>query len=157
MVLCTECYIQKDNKTLMLYRNKKKDDINAGKWIGIGGKLLPGESPEECLLREVMEEAGVTLTEYRLRGFITFAAKADDGALIGPMYWFVYTATAFTGEIGECDEGTLEWINNDKLMGLDLWEGDRIHWEILLSGGGFFSVKYLYRGDRLESHSIEIY
>lgn len=152
MVLCTECYIQQHNQTLMLYRNKKKNDINQGKWIGLGGKFEPGESPEQCLLREIREEAGVTLTDYRLRGITTFVAQESD-----PMYLFVYTAGAYEGEIGVCDEGTLSWIDNDKIHALSLWEGDRLLWQWLLTDERFFSARFEYNGEVLAQHSVTFY
>ena len=155
MTLCTECYIRQNGKTLMLYRNKKENDINEGKWIGFGGKFEPGESPEECLLREIKEEIGVTLTEYKMRGVVTFLTidKPDD-----PMYLFVYTASAFTGEIKkQCDEGMPEWVDDNKILGLDLWEGDKIFWEWILGGGPFFSLKLTYDGDRLIGNDYRLY
>ncbi len=150
-VLCSECYIQKDNKTLMLHRTKKKNDINHEKWIGVGGKFEAGESPEECLLREVKEEAGVTLTSYRMRGVITFVVLGDEGEgkLADEILIFVFTADGFTGDIIECDEGDLSWIDNDKILDLNLWEGDRVFWEWLLSDKPFFSAKFTYRGDKM--------
>ncbi len=154
MQLCTECYIQRDGKTLMLYRNKKEHDINAGKWLGVGGKFEPGESPEQCLLREVREEAGVTLTEFRLRGVMTFVTL--DGSS-EPLYIFIFTASAFTGEIGDCDEGTLQWIDTDKIADLDLWEGDRIFWEWILRDRGFFSAYFEYDHDALVRHNVTFY
>ena len=154
MTLCAECYIQKDNKTLMLYRNKKENDINEGKWIGLGGKFELGESPEECLLREVREEAGVTVTEYQLRGILTFQIldKPDE-----PLYIFIYTVSAFEGEIGMCEEGTLEWIDNEKILDLNLWEGDRLFWSWLLEEKGFFSANFKYREDKLVNHEVIFY
>jgi len=154
MILCTECYIQKDNKTLMLYRNKKKNDINHGKWIGIGGKFDVGESPEECLLREVREEAGVLLTEYQLKGILTFQVIDD---LSEPMYIFVYTASAYEGEVGECDEGTLAWIDTDKILELELWEGDRLFWGWMLEEKGFFSANFKYKQDKLVDCQVRFY
>ena len=154
MILCTECYIQKENKTLMLYRNKKKDDINKGKWIGLGGKFELGESPEECLLREVKEEVGVNLTEFALRGILTFqtALQANE-----PIYIFIYTASDYEGEIKECSEGTLEWIDNDKILELNLWEGDRLFWGWLLENRGLFSANFKYSQDELIDYKVNFY
>jgi 8-oxo-dGTP diphosphatase len=149
----------------MLYRNKKKNDVNQGKWIGLGGKFERGESPEECLFREIKEEAGVIPAQYRLRGVITFvtydAAPAEPAAkyaLSGePMYLFVYTVSAYEGEISACDEGTLAWVENEKIMELDLWEGDRLLWKWLLEDERFFSAKFEYVGERLVGHSVGFY
>ena len=154
MILCTDCYIQRDNKTLMLYRNKKKNDINQGKWIGVGGKFEPGESPEECLIREVKEEAGVTLTEFKLRGILTFQIM-DEGS--EPLYIFIYTASDFIGEIGECDEGTLEWVDTNKILELELWEGDRLFWDWILHDERMFSANFKYREDKLIEHQVTFY
>jgi len=154
MILCTECYIQKDNKTLMLYRNKKKDDINQGKWIGLGGKFDAGESPEECLMREVKEETGVLITEYQLRGILTFQVI---DTLSEPMYIFVYTASAYEGEVGECDEGTLEWIDTEKILELELWEGDRLFWGWMSEEKGFFSANFKYMQDKLVDYQVSFY
>ena len=154
MILCTECYIQKDNKTLMLYRNKKKNDINQGKWIGLGGKFEFGESPEECLVREVKEEAGVLITEFTLKGILTFQVIDDQTE---PMYIFVYTALAYEGDIVECDEGTLEWIDTEKILELDLWEGDRLFWGWMLEGKRFFSANFKYKQDRLIDYQVSFY
>jgi len=154
MILTTECYIQKDGQTLMLYRNKKEHDINKGKYIGVGGKFEPGESPEECLLREVKEEAGVTLTDFRLRGLVTFVML--DGSS-EPIYMFVFTANGFTGEITECDEGELRWVDTDKLFTLGLWEGDKLFWRWLLEDERFFSAKFVYNGDVLVEHEEVFY
>jgi len=138
----------------MLYRNKKEHDINKGKYIGLGGKFEPGESPEQCLLREIKEEAGVTLCGYRLRGIVTFVML--DGAS-EPIYMFVYTASSFTGEITPCDEGELHWVDTDKIFTLDLWEGDKIFWHWLLEDDRFFSAKFVYNGDNLFEHEETFY
>ena len=153
-MLCTECYIQKDGKTLMLYRNKKKKDINKNKWIGLGGKFEPGESPEECLLREVKEEAGVMLTNYRLRGIVTFVMVDDESE---PIYMFIYTADSYEGVVGTCDEGELQWVDTDKIEELELWEGDRLFWPWLKEEAGFFSAKFVYKGDTLMEHQVEFH
>jgi len=138
----------------MLYRNKKKNDINQGKWIGLGGKFESGESPEECLVREVKEEAGVLITEFQLKGILTFQV-IDDASM--PMYIFVYTASAYEGEVAECDEGTLAWINTDKILELDLWEGDRLFWGWMLEEKGFFSANFKYKQDRLIDYQVSFY
>ena len=155
MTLCTECYIQKDGKTLMLHRTKKKNDINEGKWIGLGGKFEPFESPEECLLREVYEEAGVTLTEFKLRGVVTFSTVEKDPT--NSFCIFIFTASNYTGEIGECNEGELSWIDNDKILDLNLWEGDRLFWSWLLEDKPFFSANFVYDKDKLVKNDVIFY
>lgn len=153
MKICTECYIRTGGKTLMLYRNKKENDVNKNKWIGIGGKLEEGESPEDCLLREAYEEAGVRLTDYRLRGIVSFSTTE-----MGESYViFIYTASGFEGEIGECDEGELRWIDDGKLMSLELWEGDRLFWGWIIEERPFFSAKLVYDGDKLVESAVQFY
>ena len=154
MFLCTECYIQQGAKTLMLYRNKKEHDINQNKWIGLGGKFEPGESPEQCLLREIKEEAGVTLTAFKLRGLVTFITL--DGSS-EPMIIFIYTATEFTGVVQDCNEGTLKWIDTNKIQELELWEGDRLFWDWLLNDNRFFSARFIYDNEVLTQHEVTFY
>ena len=139
MTLTTLCYIEKDDSYLMLHRIKKERDINKDKWIGIGGHFESDESPEDCLLREVKEETGLTLTSYRLRGILTFLC--DD---ITDYYIFLYTADSFEGEIKSCSEGSLEWIPKDKIISLNLWEGDLIFFQLLEENAPFFSLKLRY-------------
>lgn len=152
MVNTTLCYIEKDNKYLMLHRTKKENDLNEGKWIGVGGKFEPNETPEECLLREVKEETDLTLTSYRLRAVITFVSDKWETE-----YMYLFTADAFTGEIGNCNEGDLEWVDKDKILDLPTWEGDRIFLEKLLDNAGFFTVKVVYEGDRLVESKVKSY
>ena len=142
--LTTLCYIEKDGQYLMLHRTKKEQDINQGKWIGIGGHFLKDETPEECLLREVYEETGLTLTSYRFRGLITFISDAWQTE-----YMCLYTADGFTGEMTDCDEGDLAWIDKKKVPELNLWEGDRIFLELLDTRDDFFTLKLRYEGDDL--------
>lgn len=144
MYLTTLCYIEKDSCYLMLHRIKKKKDVNKDKWIGVGGKFEPGESPEECMLREVREETGLTLTSWRLRGILTFLAEGWEME-----YIFLYTADAFEGELASCEEGTLEWVEKSRIPDLNLWEGDRIFFDILEEDGPVFSLKLKYDGDTL--------
>lgn len=148
--LTTLCYIEKDGRYLMLYRNKKEQDINEGKWIGVGGHFEERESPEECLLREVREETGLLLTDYRFRGLITFCSNR------WPVeYMCLYTADAFEGEVAEdCVEGQLKWIEKEKIMDLHLWEGDRIFLKLLLEEYPFFTLKLEYQGDDLISWKL---
>lgn len=144
MILSTLCYIEKDGCWLMLHRTKKKNDINHDKWLGIGGKFEEGESPEECLLREVREETGLTLTDYRFRGLVTFVSDEAPTE-----YMHLFTAAGFTGTLRECDEGTLEWVPIGEVGRLPLWQGDRLFLSLLRQEGAFFSLKLEYRGDRL--------
>lgn len=144
MEITTLCYIEKDNKYLMLKRVKKKEDINKGKWIGVGGHFEEGESPEECVCREVLEETGLRLKSYKARGILTFVQNKTFTE-----YIWLFTADEYEGELIECDEGILEWIDKDKLSELELWEGDRIFLELLNTQEEFFSLKLEYEGDKL--------
>lgn len=153
MKMTTLCYIEKEGKYLMLHRVKKHHDINAGKWIGVGGHVENGETPEECLLREVKEETGLRLTAYRLRGLVTFLSDACE-----PELMCVFTADAFDGELIECDEGELAWVEKSDVLALPTWEGDRVFLERLLSGDErFFSIKLRYEGDKLVEKKITDY
>lgn len=140
----TLCYITRGDQVLMLHRVKKKNDINHDKWIGIGGKFEGEESPEECLLREAREETGLTLTQWQCRGVVTFRQEGSEGE-----YMYLFTATGFTGQMRECDEGDLQWIPREKLLSLPTWEGDRIFLELLWQDAPFFLLTLSYRGDRL--------
>lgn len=142
--LTTLCYIERDDAYLMMHRVKKERDINRDKWIGVGGHFEEGESPEECLLREVMEETGLTLTDYRLRGVITFMTDTYPAE-----YMFLYTAEGFTGIMHACNEGELEWVPKVKVEQLPIWEGDRIFFRLLEERQDFFSLKLRYEGDTL--------
>lgn len=139
MTFTTLCYIEKEDAYLMLHRVKKEHDINKDKWIGTGGHFETGESPEDCLLREVKEETGLTLTSYRFRGIVTFLC--DD---ITDYYMCLYTADGFTGELADCNEGTLEWVPKNSLTTLNLWEGDLIFFRLLEENAPFFSLKFRY-------------
>lgn len=145
MNLTTLCYIEKDEQYLMLHRVLKKQDINKDKWIGVGGHFEENESPEECLLREVKEETGLTLTSYRFRGLVTFMSDSWQTE-----YMCLYTADKFEGEMGECDEGELVWVPKKDLLNLTLWEGDKIFLELLSKEAPFFSLKLRYEGDLLK-------
>ena len=144
MRLTTLCYLEQDGKYLMLHRIVKKNDVNKDKWIGIGGKFEPGESPEDCVLREAREETGFLLTSYRLRGIVTFLFNDQEAE-----YMFLYTADGFTGQPVPCDEGTLEWVPKEEIDRLNLWEGDRIFFRLMDEGEPFFSLKLHYYGNRL--------
>lgn len=137
--LTTLCYIEKDEHYLMLHRVKKEKDVNKDKWIGIGGHFEAKESPEDCLLREVYEETGLTLTSYQFRGLITFIYGEDITE-----YMALYTADKFTGELKECSEGNLEWVPIKDICKLNLWEGDKIFFRLLEENIPFFSLKLMY-------------
>lgn len=142
--LTTLCYIEKDEKYLMMHRVKKENDINKDKWVGVGGHFEEDETPEECLLREVLEETNLRLKKYKLRGIITFISDQWETE-----YMFLYTATDFDGEIGECDEGNLEWVKKEEVFNLPIWEGDKIFFEMLNTRKEFFTLKLRYEGDKL--------
>lgn len=150
--LTTLCYIEQDDCYLMLHRIRKKNDANAGKWIGVGGHFEEGESPEECLLREVYEETGLKLTSYRLRGIITFVS--DEW---GSEYMHLYTADGFEGDLAaamdNCKEGVLKWVPKKEVFDLPLWEGDKIFLNLLLEKENIFSLKLEYQGDDLVNWS----
>lgn len=140
----TLCYIERGGAYLMLHRVKKKDDINRDKWLGIGGKLEDGESPYDCILREVFEETELRLISPRYRGLVTFVA--DDGYT---EHMHLFTCDSFSGEPGDCPEGELEWVQKDKISSLPIWEGDKIFLDLLAANRPFFSLKLSYRGDKL--------
>lgn len=150
--LATLCYLRRDGCTLMLHRNRKKDDYHKGKYNGLGGKLEPGESPEQCLKREVLEESGLEVLSWRLNGFITF--PTFDGT--NDWYVFVYTVTDFKGELIDSPEGELHWIPDDEVSTLNLWEGDRVFlpW---LEQPGMFSARFVYDGPALLEHTVTWY
>ena len=152
MKLATLCYVKKNGRTLMLHRVKKPDDVHEGKWNGLGGKFEPGESPEECVIREIREEAGLRLRNPKLKGVLTFPdfTKQED------WYVFVFTATQFTGRLIDSPEGDLAWIPDRDLLKLNLWEGDKVFLP-LLRRRGHFSGKFHYRGGRLTKYSVEKY
>ncbi len=148
----TLCYIEKDGKYLMLHRIKKVNDENHDKWIGVGGKFEAEESPEDCLLREVREETGLTLTGYRYRGIVTFVS--DEW---GTEYMHLFTATAYEGEIKNCDEGELVWVPKGDIEKLNLWEGDKVFLRLLEECENFFSLKLRYAGEKLVETKVNRY
>ena len=148
--LTTLCYIEKDDAYLMLHRVSKKNDINHDKWIGVGGHFEKNESPEDCLLREVKEETGLSLTSWRFRGIVTFVSDGDFNE-----YMCVYTADGFSGEVRECDEGVLEWVKKEDIEKLELWEGDRIFLRLLAKNAPFFSLKLVYENGVLTSAVLD--
>ena len=145
MINSTLCYILRGDEVLMLHRVKKKNDINKDKWIGIGGKFEENESPDECLLREAMEETGLTLTGWRYRGIVTFLNTCCEGE-----YMYLFTADEFTGELKECDEGDLQWVSREFLNDLPKWEGDQIFLDLLWQEEPFFLLTLRYDGDCLK-------
>jgi 8-oxo-dGTP diphosphatase len=149
MILATLCYLKRDGKTLMLHRVKKKNDIHEGKWNGLGGKIESGETPEECIVREVKEESGLTLRNPSLRGIITFPG------FDGERDWYVYVfiGTDFDGELIDSNEGRLAWIPDAGVPALPLWEGDRIFLK-WLEQDRFFSGKFVYKQGVLKSHGV---
>ena len=150
MRLTTLCYIEKDGAWLMLHRTKKQNDQSHDKWLGIGGKLEDRESPQECMLREVKEETGLTLTGYQFRGIVTFVSD-----LWETEYMFLFTASQFEGTLSECLEGELQWVPIEEVFYLNLWEGDRLFLERLAGNSCFFALKVEYQGDRLTGWKFE--
>ncbi len=145
----TLCYIEKDGCYLLLHRVKKENDLNRDKWIGIGGKFEENESPEDCLLREVREETGLTLTDYRYCGIVTFVSDVWEGE-----YMHLFHATGFEGALTDCNEGTLEWVRKDFFDTLPQWEGDRIFLKLMQEHVPFFSLKLCYKGESLVHTSL---
>ncbi len=139
----TLCYVLHGDRVLMLHRTKKEKDINKDKWIGIGGKFLNRESPDECLLREAYEETGLTLTRWQCRGVVTFLSDVEDE------YMYLFTADGFEGDLKECDEGDLQWVSREFLNTLPKWEGDEIFLKLLWENAPFFLLKLRYEGDKL--------
>ena len=140
----TLCYIEKDEKYLMLHRTKKENDLNHDKWVGVGGKFEDRETPEECVIRETLEETGLTLTSFEYKGIITFVSDKWETE-----YMHLFVGKEFDGEIKECDEGVLEWVEKDKVTSLPLWEGDKLFLDLLVKDVPFFSMKLVYEGDTL--------
>lgn len=140
----TLCYIEREGQYLMLHRVKKKNDVNQDKWVGVGGKFEDKESPEECLLREVKEETGLTLTRYAYRGIVTFVSDQWDTE-----YMHLFTADGFEGEMIECTEGNLEWVDKSAVKDLPIWTGDKIFLDLLTQETPFFSLKLAYQGETL--------
>jgi 8-oxo-dGTP diphosphatase len=151
MILATLCYIKHNGCTLMLHRVKKANDIHEGKWNGLGGKFEAGETPEECVRREVQEESGLVIQNPHLHGLLMFPKfKGDD------WYVFVFTVREFGGELIDSPEGNLEWVPDEKLLGLNLWESDHIFlpW---LEHGDFFSAKFEYEGDIMQRYEVTLH
>jgi 8-oxo-dGTP diphosphatase len=148
MILATLCYVKRDGCTLMIHRNKKANDIHEGKWNGLGGKFETGETPEECVIREVLEESGLCIRDPKLCGLLMFPNfKGND------WYVFVFTAKEFTGGLTDSPEGHLEGIPDNKIPDLNLWESDHIFmpW---IQAAKFFSAKFEYEGDKMRSYDV---
>lgn len=152
MIFSSLCYIEKDEKYLMLHRTKKNNDINENKWIGIGGKFEVGESPEECIIREVKEETGLTLNSYKFRGIITYISKTWETE-----YVCLFTSDNFSGKLIECNEGDLKWIDKKEVLNLKTWEGDKIFINKIQKDDKFFTVKFEYDGDTLLKYDLKEY
>ena len=150
MKMTTLCYPERDGCYLMLHRTKKENDENRDKWIGVGGKFEYGESPEDCMKREVLEETGLSVTDFRYRGIVTFVSNE-----YGTEYMHLFTASDWLGDLKECDEGDLEWIDKRRLFDLTLWQGDRIFLRLLDSETPFFSLKLQYVGEKLVSAELD--
>ncbi len=151
IILATLCYLRRDGHTLMVHRNKKPNDIHAGKWNGLGGKFEPGETPEQCVRREVREESGLEIHDPHLHGLLMFPGfKGND------WYVFVFTADRFSGELIDSPEGTLRWVPDSELAGLPLWESDPIFFP-WLQQPGFFSARFDYAGDKMLDYEVHFY
>ena len=150
MELTTLCYIERDGAYLMLHRTKKEHDINKDKYIGVGGHVEHGETPDECIRRETFEETGLTLQNPVLRGIVTFVIDDYDE------YTFLYTCEDFSGELRECCEGNLEWIGKEDVTSLPIWEGDKLMFELLDTRRDLFSLKLVYVNDVLVSAEVDV-
>lgn len=152
MKLATLCYVRSEDKTLMLHRVKKNDDIHEGKWNGLGGKFEQGETPEQCVIREVFEESGLKIESPQLKGILTFPEfrKGED------WYVFVFEARKFTGKLINSPEGNLEWIETSRLTDLNLWEGDKYFFE-WMEKKQFFSAHFTYKNKKLTDYSVSHY
>ncbi|MCD7887465.1 MAG: 8-oxo-dGTP diphosphatase [Clostridiales bacterium] len=149
MLNTTLCYIEQNGCYLMLHRVKKKNDLNHDKWVGVGGKFEDGESPEECVCREALEETGLALVRPEYRGLVTFVSDRWETE-----YMHLFVAKEFSGTLTDCDEGTLEWVPKERVGQLPLWEGDHIFLRLLDEAGPFFSLKLVYQGDTLVSAAL---
>lgn len=152
MINTTLCYIQKNDSYLMLHRTKKENDINKDKWIGIGGKFENEESPEDCVRREVLEETGLTLKNFRYCGIVTFVDKSKDPAFTEFMH--LYWSDDFEGKLHTCNEGDLEWVPITKMNDLPHWKGDEIFLDLIAKKSPFFSLKLVYKNGELVETSL---
>jgi 8-oxo-dGTP diphosphatase len=153
MKLATLCYIEKDGKYLMLHRTKKKNDMRKDLWVGLGGKFEAGESPEDCVIREVYEESGLEIVNPKLRGVMTFPSDFNNE----DWYVFLFTATEFTGEIKPCKEGELVWVEKNNLENIPMHEGDRYFTKWMQESNGIFSVKFIYDNGTLQNYELSTY
>ena len=144
------CYIERGDEYLMLHRVKKEKDINKDKWIGVGGKFLEGESPEDCMRREMLEETGLRAESWRYRGIVTFVPEGGETE-----FMHLFTVSEYSGTAHECAEGELQWIKKSRLYEMDIWEGDRIFLRLLEADAPFFSLKLCYRGSRLVAADLD--
>jgi len=143
-IMTTLCYIERDDKYLMLHRTKKENDLSKDLWLGVGGKFEGDESPTQCLLREVKEETGLTLTDFKFRGLVTFVCSECETE-----YMCLYTSDKFEGEIIDCSEGELEWVDKRAVYDLPIWEGDKLFFRALDERDDFFDIKCVYEGKTL--------
>lgn len=150
-MITTLCYMKKEEHILMLHRNKKKNDVNSGKWIGVGGKLEKGETPHEAILREIEEETGYVPARCDFRGIVVFNYNDNP-----PEYMHLYTCEEFSGRMKECDEGDLKWVREEEVMNLKLWEGDRIFLDLLQKDSEFFYLSLNYHNDDLIGHTLDL-
>ena len=148
----TLCYIERGQQYLMLHRVKKENDLNHDKWVGIGGKFEGSETPDECLLREAYEETGLTLTDWRCRGVVTFLSDTWEGE-----YMYLFTAGGFTGTLRACNEGVLSWVDKAAVPALPMWEGDKIFFRLLAEDAPFFLLKLRYEGDTLVEAALAVH
>ncbi len=146
----TLCYIERDGKYLMLHRTKKKNDPNSGKYMGIGGHFEEGESPYDCVIREAKEETGLNLLEPQYRGIVTFDSDKYETEQM-----HLFTCKSFEGEIMECNEGDLKWIEKKNVLTLPMWEGDHVFLDLLEKRTDFFNIKLTYEGDNLTEIYID--
>lgn len=151
--LATICYIDNGKEWLMLHRNKKPNDVHAGKWIGVGGKLEAGETPEQCAIREIREETGLDVKKLELKGIITFPEFTPDN----DWYTYVFKVTDFEGKVSGCQEGTLEWVPYEEILTKPTWEGDYVFMNWLLEEQPFFSAKFRYEDNRLVEQEVTFY
>lgn len=151
--LATICYVDNGKELLLLHRNKKPNDVHQGKWIGVGGKMEQGETPEECAIREIKEETGLDVVNPRLRGIITFPEFTPDQ----DWYTYVFHAKEFSGQVKDCDEGTLEWVAYDQVELKPTWQGDMVFVNWILEDAPFFSAKFTYSDKHLIDQAVVFY
>lgn len=150
MKMTTLCYLEKEDQYLMLHRTVKKNDVNKDKWIGVGGHMEAGESPEDCVYREVLEETGLKMNSYQFRALVTFVSDVYETE-----YMCLFTSKDFEGEMTACDEGELEWVKKNEINQLNLWEGDKVMFQLLDTRDTFFSLKLIYQGSKLVEVNVD--